>query len=142
MSSLYIADTNIYVGAVNDAVFLKQFEGFVREHGALLVSTVVVAEVVIGISDAARRAEAVEALSSGTDLVAPTRDDWLKAGEVTARLGGDGVTKSRSFWNDILIAAQCSRLGAALITRNARDFQRLRRHTGVEVVTPFPGRTS
>ena len=54
MSSLYLADTNIYVGAANDGVFLEEFEGFVREHGALLVSTVVVAEVVIGIPDAAR----------------------------------------------------------------------------------------
>lgn len=139
MSPLFVADTNIYVGASNDAEFLAQFEGFVREHGALLVSTVVVAEVIIGIPDPARHAAAVEALASGTQLVAPTADDWMKAGAVTAKLGGEDVTKSRSFWNDTLLAVQCSRLGAALITRNTRDFQRLRRHTGVVVVAPFPG---
>ena len=55
-----------------------------REHGALFVSTVVVAEVVLGIPDAARHAEAVEALASGTKLVAPTGEDWVKASEVTA----------------------------------------------------------
>ena len=140
MSSLYVADTNIYVGAANDAGFLAKFEGFVREHGALLVSTVVVAEVMIGIPDAARRAEAVEALASGTQLVAPTTEDWVRAAEVTAKLGGESITKSRSFWNDTLLAAQCSRLGAVLITHNSRDFERLRRHTGVELVGPFPGR--
>jgi predicted nucleic acid-binding protein len=142
VSSLYVADTNIYVGAAHDAAFQAQFEGFVQEHGALLVSSVVVAEVLIGIPDAARHAEAVAALASGTQLLAPTSEDWVKAGEVTAKLGGEAITKSRSFWNDTLLAAQCGRLSAALITRNVRDFQRLRRYSGVEVVTPFPRRTS
>lgn len=140
MSSLYVADTNIYVGAANDAEFLTRFEGFVRDHGALLVSTVVVAEVIIGIPDVARHADAVEALASGTQPVAPTSDDWVKAAEVIAKLGGDAVTKSRSFWNDSLLAAQCGRLGAVLITYNTWDFERLRRHTRVDVVAPFPRR--
>jgi predicted nucleic acid-binding protein len=138
VSSLYLADTNIYVGAANDPSFLEQFEIFVRQRGALLVSTIVVAEFLMGISDPSRHPEAIEALAAGTVLMTPTSDDWLRAGETTARLGGEAVTKSRSFWNDTLLATQCSRLGAVLITHNIRDFDRLQPYTGVVVVAPFP----
>jgi len=54
------------------------------------------------------------------------------------RLGGDAITKSRSFWNDALLAAQCARLGATLVTHNVAEFRRLGRHLAVQVATPFP----
>jgi predicted nucleic acid-binding protein len=57
-----------------------------------------------------------------------------------AQLGGEAVTKSRSFWNDAILAAQCARLGVTLLTHNAKDFQRLGRHLGVHAVAPFPER--
>jgi predicted nucleic acid-binding protein len=59
-------------------------------------------------------------------------------GGAVARLGGDAVTKSRSFWNDTLLAAQCSRMGATLLTHNTADFNRLRRVLPVQAVHPFP----
>jgi predicted nucleic acid-binding protein len=49
------------------------------------------------------------------------------------------VTKSRSFWKDALLGAQCARLGATLVTHNLQDFRRLGRHLPLRVVAPFPG---
>ena len=92
-------------------------------------SSVVLAEVVIGIANAASREGAVHAVSAGTVVVAPSADDWTRAGMAVAQLGGEAVTKSRSFWNDAILAAQCARLGVTLLTHNAKDFQRLGRHS-------------
>ena len=134
----YIADTNVYVEAANDDAFRVRFEQFVLSHGPLVVSVVAVAEVLIGVPDAARHAGVVRALGAGAEVVAPTADDWVVAGAALARLGGEGVTKGRSFWNDALLAAQCARLGAVLVTNNAADFRRLRRYIRVRAVAPFP----
>jgi hypothetical protein len=58
LADLFLADTNVYVGAANDARFRERFEGFIGEQGPLLVSAVVAAEVLIGIADVARHAAA------------------------------------------------------------------------------------
>ncbi len=63
--------------------------------------------------------------------------DWQTAGDALNALGGEDATKGRSFWNDLLIAASCARAGAALVTRNADDFERIRRVIPV-VVVPRP----
>jgi predicted nucleic acid-binding protein len=102
------------------------------------VSAIAVAEVLIGVVDVARHAAVAQALSAGTEIVASTADDWITAGAALARLGGDGVRKGRSFWNDTLLAAQSARLGATLVTHNAADFRRLRRYVAVHAVPPFP----
>jgi hypothetical protein len=59
--------------------------------------------------------------SAGTHLLAPDASDWLEAGATISRLGGTAVTKTRSFWNDALLAAQGARLDVIL-----RDAQPLR----------------
>lgn len=136
----YVADTNVYIHSANDDAFRTRFEAFVLEHGPLLVSSVVVAEYLIGVSDAGKHQAAVQALGAGTELLAPTSEDWLAAGGALSRLGGGAATKGRSFWNDALLAAQCARLGATLVTNNREDFKRLRRHFAVATVAPFPTR--
>lgn len=134
----YAADTNVYVSAANDAAFLPRFEEFIRVNGPLLVSTVVIAEVLIGVGDASRHEAVVRALSAGTTPLAPEPDDWIRAGRAAARLGGEAITKRRSFWNDALLAAQCGRLGVTLVTRNPADFRRLARYLPLRVAQPFP----
>lgn len=135
---LYIADTNVYVTAANDARTRERFEEFLESHGPLLVSAVVVAEVLIGVADTARHAAVIRALSAGAAVAAPTSDDWMRAAWSVAKLGGGTVTRNRSFWNDALLAAQCARLGVTLVTHNGSDFRRLARHLGVRAVAPFP----
>ena len=139
-SAAYLADTNVYVTAANDDDARRKFEAFLERHGPLLVSSVVVAEVVSGIASAMSREAAVHALSAGTAVVAPNADDWTRAGMAVAHLGGGILTKSRSFWNDALLAAQCARLEVTLVTHNVKDFRRLGRYLAVHVVAPFPSR--
>lgn len=134
----YIADTNLYVVASHDERFRDKFEQFIASHGPLLVSSITVAEVLIGVSDVVRHAAVTRAMTAGATILAPSADDWLTAGGTIARLGGELVTKGRSFWNDALLAAQCARLGAILVTNNTTDFRRLRRYVGVRAVPPFP----
>ena len=124
--------------AANDEVFRSWFEEFVVRQGPLLVSAIAISEVLIGVPDVARHSAVARAMTAGADVLAPTSDDWLTAGSAMARLGGEHVTKGRSFWNDALLAAQCARLGATLVTSNAADFRRLRRYIGVRAVPPFP----
>jgi len=138
VSPRYLADTNIYVLAANDAQFRQRFETFVRDQGPLDVSTVVVSEILIGVADPGHHAAVVRALTAGAELLVPAASDWLGAGSAVARLGGAAVTKSRSFWNDALLAAQCARLGVVVVTGNAADFQRLGRFIPVRTSAPFP----
>lgn len=137
-STLYVADTNVYVTAANDAKARERFEEFLERHGPLPVSAVVVAEILIGVADSSLHGRVVQALSAGTTVAAPTADDWARAATAVVRLGGETVTRNRSFWNDALLAAQCARLGATLVTHNGADFRRLGRHLGVRAVAPFP----
>jgi len=134
----YIADTNVYIMAASDEKFRLRFESFIRDHGPVLVSAVVAGEYLIGVSDSSKHLSVLNALRAGSEVVAPTADDWFVAGAVISRLGGGAVTKGRSFWNDALLAAQCARLGATLITSNQADFRRLRAHTRVRAMAPFP----
>ncbi len=138
MADLFVADTNLYVGAANDPELRRRFEAFIEDHGPLLVSSVVLAEVLIGIPDMARHSAAAAALAAGMMPLAPADEDWRAAAGTVARLGAEAVTKTRSFWNDALLAAQCSRLGATLVTHNLADFRRLGRHLPLRVVAPFP----
>jgi predicted nucleic acid-binding protein len=134
----YVADTNVYVRAANESSFRGRLEAFVQRDGSLLVSSVVIAEVLIGVTEASRHDGVIRALSAGTTPLAPQPDDWIAAARAVGRLGGEAITKGRSFWNDALLAAQCSRLRVTVITSNARDFRRLGRQLPVEVVEPFP----
>ncbi len=134
----YAADTNVYVRAANDPSVRDRFEAFIRRHGPLVVSAVVIAEVLIGVAEVSRHNAVIRALSAGTTPLAPHSDDWIAASMAVGRLGGEAITKSRSFWNDALLAAQCARLQVTLVTSNAKDFRRLGRHLPVEVLEPFP----
>ena len=132
----YIADTNIYVAAANDGDFRVWFATFMLMHGPLLISSVVIAEILIGIPDTRNHDATARALTAGADPLAPTPAAWRLAAHAIARLGGDQVTKSRSFWNDALLAAQCSEMGATLLTSNTADFRRLGRYIAIDIVAP------
>lgn len=134
----FLADTNVYVAAANQPAFRERFEQFLEREGPLFVSAVVAAEVLVGIADPARHKAAERALTAGGGMLTPVGDDWTMTATAIVRLGGDVVTKSRSFWNDALLASQCARIGAVLITSNLADYRRLRRVIPVEIAAPFP----
>ena len=83
--------------------------------------------------DQAKAALTVGRVSADT-VITPDAEGWRAAAEALNALGGEGATRGRSFWNDLLIAASCARVGATLVTRNADDFRRIRRVISVAVV--------
>lgn len=138
MPSRYLADTNVYVDAANDSAFADRFAAFRGTTDLLPVSTVVLAELALGYPQREMQERMMHSLTAGSPAQTPSGADWLRAASALAHLGGDLVTKSRSFWNDAILAAQCERLGVTLITRNAADFRRLARILRTDVVSPFP----
>ena len=138
---MVILDTNVYLIADRDSSAANRIARFVEQRGdGVGVSSVVVAELLVGIASAAERTRLVAATIGRTDprfVVTPTHGDWTAAGEALARLGGDAATKGRSFWNDLLIAASCARFGATVVTANVDDFARIRRILPVAVL-PSP----
>lgn len=55
-------------------------------------------------------------------MVVPGMSSWKLAGDAMAQLPRE---TSRSFYNDVLIAASCREHGITLVTRNVRDFARI-----------------
>ena len=135
---MLVLDTNVYLLADRDVATAERVARFVEQYGDVVgVSSVVVAELLVGVASAAERARLVAATIGRTDprlIVTPTHADWMTAGEALAQLGGDAATKGRSFWNDLLIAASCLRNDATVVTANAGDFARIRRILPVAVM--------
>ena len=138
MAPTYLADTNVYLDAANEASFAAEFEAFQLATAPLAFSTVVLAELTLGVPRHEMQERMLRSLTAGSQAQTPTGEDWLRAASALSQLGGELVTKSRSFWNDAILAAQCDRLGVTLITRNAADFRRLARILRTDIVSPFP----
>lgn len=139
---MYLLDTNIYIGAAEYETFAEEAAAFVeRADQRLGVSSVVIAELLIGLTDEAERptvlANVYDTVSSRF-LVTPSHDDWERAGDALRRLGGSAGTPRRSFWNDLLLAASCARTESTLITNNLDDFRRIAKHIPVRFVQPWP----
>ena len=135
---MLVLDTNVYIDLFDDRELAERVAGTLAGiRQPLHISSVVVAELLAGTATAHARRE-VERLvlpPAVTDrLVTPSHDDWMTAASALADLGGDAITSRRSFWNDLLIAASCARVGAALMTRDADDFRRIRRAIPVQLV--------
>ena len=122
---LAILDTSVYV----ENVRVGRFEQELLSLPFLVrVSAVVGVELMRG----ARSRQAkrfVEQLTRRFPLVVPTESDWVRSGVVVRRLAarhGFEATKVRDIHFDVLIALGARRVGAHLITCNARDFRMIR----------------
>lgn len=132
----FAVDTNVYIAAFEDPLSLERFGDFALSHDTL-VSSVVVAELLLGPVRSHARRQMIRDLTRAGPALPPTHADWTAAATAVSRLERQSA-KSRSFWNDALLAAQCARLGLTLVTSNADDFRRLQRELHVEIATPFP----
>jgi predicted nucleic acid-binding protein len=123
-------DTSIYVAALRSGS-----EGVLTvrrlDSGSVVwLSSVVLEELYAGASGDARRV--VERLerdfNAAKRILVPNLGDWTDAGRVLSRLAVkydfEQIGQGR-MTNDALIATSAGRLGASVITTNARDFQRL-----------------
>lgn len=136
---MLVLDTNVYVDMFADRELSRRVASRAAEMGeTLLVSSVVAAELMAGaVTERDRRVvdRLVTEAATPHRLLVPSHEDWVRAGRALVDLGGDAVTTRRSFWNDLLIAASCARVGALLMTRNADDFVRIRRTIPVDLVS-------
>jgi len=135
----YVLDTNVFIDAEESEPFAEAAARFIATH-SVRVSSVVVAELIIGTRSARVRERVLGNLREQAAVlgdVTPTVEDWQIAAAGWVRLA-PGSAERRSIWNDLLLAASCSRAGATLITSNHADFKRIARHIPLRHATPWP----
>jgi predicted nucleic acid-binding protein len=143
----YVLDSNIYIEAIRDrtkAAGLIEFTMAMLTRIAL--HAVVVQELLAGsVSVLARRKawrDLVEPFERRGRLLTPSYAAWRRSGEIVASLVERGELTAggipRSFTNDALIAASCREEGVTVITRNVRDFERIRKVERVQFTDPWP----
>src|SRR4029077_9381609 len=75
-------------------------------------------------------------------ILTPSSAGWDALGLTLSRLRAEGsldlTTMPRGFVFDVLIAFSCREAGVVLITRNARDMERIRSVFRFEFVAPYP----
>ncbi len=132
MSEIVIFDTSVLV----DQLRTGRHESRMRSVAGLVrMSAVVLAELWRGAATAGER-RVVEALQRNHPVLAPSLNNWMESGQVLARIrAGTGMspTQLRDLHFDVLIALTARAYGARLITRNAKDFQLIRRYRGFEL---------
>lgn len=135
---MLVLDTNVYLDADRDPEFGARLASFVAaQREPLGLSSVVVAELLAGVPNADERRRFVALTVDEVPAeyrVTPSEADWRTAGDALRAFGGEQATKGRSFWNDLLIAASCARVGAPLVTRSRNDFRRVQRTIRVALI--------
>jgi predicted nucleic acid-binding protein len=123
-------DTSIYITALrrgdDAALGLRR----IAAGAAVWLSSVVLEELYAGVS--LRDRHIVERLERdfhrARRILVPNLTDWTQTGTVLARLAAkydyEQIGKGR-LTNDALVAMSAGRLGITVITRNARDFEKL-----------------
>ena len=129
----------MFIDAEESESFAESASRFIATH-SVRVSSVVVAELIIGTRSTRARARVLENLRAQATVlgdVTPTMEDWQAAAAAWVKLS-PGSAERRSTWNDLLLAASCSRAGAILITSNRADFKRIARHIPLRHAAPWP----
>lgn len=142
MSLRILIDTSIYVDYFRAGMWSEIVEP-AAEGFDVSMSVVVLHELLIG-ARSRKSLEAVEVLEgyfrSAKRLDVPIDADWSWASfairDAAQARGFEDIGRAR-LTNDALIASSAARLGAVLVTRNARDFHLLEvERRGVEVFDP------
>jgi predicted nucleic acid-binding protein len=131
-----ILDTNLYIDWMNRGL---REELLLGPGYARYLSAIVVLELRAGATTRAA-VRAVDALSrayaGGGRVVAPGASVFDAAGRALRALRGLGAEVRRaSFVNDVLLSLSARAIGATVFTRDAKDFEVIRRATAFEFVT-------
>ena len=125
---MFCLDTNIIIYAINRRrpEFAAHISEELQAGRTLMVPAIVRFELEYGLAKSQRR-EANQAilarlLARGFEQPAFDLDDAAEAGEIRAALEAKGAPIGPY---DLLIAAQARRRGAALVTLNRREFERV-----------------
>lgn len=144
----YALDSNCYIDAAREPAAREALEVFIaREAPRLYLSAVVAAELRAGcrssrdrrrleehvLAPFVRRGRILTPSSAAWDALGLTLSQLREAGSL------DPASITRGFVFDVLIAFSCRAAGIVLVTRNARDMERIRSVFQFEFVAPFPG---
>lgn len=125
---MFCLDTNIIIHALNRRrpEFAARISEELRAGRPLIVPAIVRYELEYGFAKSARHADnraiLETLLARGFEQHAFDADDAAEAGNIRAALEAQGAPIGPY---DILIAAQARRRGAALVTLNRREFERV-----------------
>ena len=124
-----LIDTNIFIDRfANPEMFREIF----NSEGVVVLSAVVLMELRAGAHDrqALKAVHQLYYFFRKTDrVVVPSAADYEKSGMIIAQLQkakGYEAGKSASITNDCLIAASAKSAGAAIYTRNRKDFEAIK----------------
>lgn len=126
-----LLDTNVYFAAIHERQYLERYRSvLLRLAPSTFLSSVVRYELLQGARGEIGRGRitrATRALERTGRVVAPTHDDWVRAGMAQSRLWDDHPKlRTKHLQNDILIACAARRIGALIVTENLRDFALIR----------------
>ena len=133
---IHLIDSNVYLHGFRDLGFGEILRQFHLKHlPRLVLSAVVAHELLVGAANAGRerslRRGLVEPFRTRQRLHVPARQTWEMAAKIDRRLRKqinlEPKLRTRSFANDILIAASARELGAIILTENSADFQETHR---------------
>ncbi len=143
----YVLDTQIFIDAFRDPVANDALQRFHRAFAPFEYLSVVVAQELRAGVGRGRDRKALERNVLGVfertgRTFAPSASVWHRSGDLLsdmARKEGLEIGRvSNSFANDVLLALSCREAGCVLVTRNDRDFHRIRRHAPFDFVKPWP----
>lgn len=133
-----IFDTSIYIPFINQGIEYSAIELNIGKP-IIYMSAVVIEELYAGAFANAsiklldRMYDTFESLGR---LAVPDTSDWQKAGKIIAKLcqkyGFEGKYLAK-IANDVLMAISARQIGAIVVTKNVRDFLRIREFVGFKV---------
>jgi predicted nucleic acid-binding protein len=125
--SRVLFDTSVYIPYLRAEAYGALIDGSVRA-GRVLLSAVVLAELYVGARSPQDKADLDAVLRGYASLgllVVPSGEDWARAGQAIRRHRSlYGEVEPREHLNDVLILISGARMGAEVITENAKHFSR------------------
>ena len=143
----YVLDSNLFIEGFRDPTANLALQQFHRVFGPFeYLSAIVVQELRAGV----RSGEDLRKLEKHVfspflelgRVITPSLRSWQMSGDVLATLirqeGPAARPVTKAFGNDILLALSCREAGLILVTRNVRDFVRIRKVVSFRFVEPWP----
>lgn len=132
-ANLALLDTSVYIDNLRSGRFKQEILDL---KFIVRCSAVVLAELARGARSSEMR-RFVDGLAKNLRVIAPTEREWMESGKIVCHLvteRGFDVHKTREIHFDVLIALAAKRIGAFLITTNARDFEAIQRYVDFELI--------
>jgi predicted nucleic acid-binding protein len=147
----YLVDSGVYIRGFREIAYGDALRAFhAAQLSRIVLSAVVLHELLVGATtrrrELALQRGLVEPFRVRRRLHVPTRQTWELAAQVDRRLRARphfaAKLKTRSFLNDVLIAASAREIGAVIVSENSDDFGIISSVLDIRYVEPWPQETA